>query len=152
MKLAEALIVKADLQGKLNYLSSRLYNNALIAEGEIPAENPTELIKETENTVKEIIRITALINLTNVKAKWEGKSITELLAEREYRKKEISILRSFLDEASMIGSRTRGSEIKIISTVPVKEIQKNLDGKSAELRKLDIKIQELNWTTDLIEE
>ena len=42
------------------------------------------------------------------------------------------------------------TEIKIVSTVPVSEIQKTVDGLSKELRNVDEKIQELNWTTELV--
>ena len=41
-------------------------------------------------------------------------------------------------------------EIKIDSTVDVAKLQKDLDALSKELRLLDQKIQEINWTTDLI--
>lgn len=41
-------------------------------------------------------------------------------------------------------------EIKIDSTVDVAKLQKDLDALSKELRELDQKIQEINWTTDLI--
>ena len=42
-------------------------------------------------------------------------------------------------------------EIRIRSTVDVREQQKKLDALSKDLRELDVKIQGLNWTTDLIE-
>ena len=43
------------------------------------------------------------------------------------------------------------SEIKIISTVNVANLQKELDQKSKALRELDGKIQAANWTTELKE-
>lgn len=42
------------------------------------------------------------------------------------------------------------TEIKIVSTVSVSEIQADLDELSKQLRTTDEKIQELNWTTELI--
>ena len=42
------------------------------------------------------------------------------------------------------------TEIKIVSTVSVSEIQADLDELSKQLRITDEKIQELNWTTELI--
>ena len=42
------------------------------------------------------------------------------------------------------------TEIKIVSTVPVSELQKTVDSLSKELRTVDEKIQELNWTTELV--
>ena len=46
MKLAEALQERADIVNNIERLQSRIRNNALVQEGEEPAENPKELIKE----------------------------------------------------------------------------------------------------------
>ena len=43
MKLAEALQERADLNRKIEQLNNRLSNNALVQEGEEPAENPEKL-------------------------------------------------------------------------------------------------------------
>ena len=66
-------------------------------------------------------------------------------------KQRLSLMRSFLDNASATVDRYSRSEIVIKSTVPVAKLQKQVDDLSKELRELDEKIQELNWTTDLIE-
>ena len=42
MKLAEALQERADLNRRIAGLSSRLADNALVQEGERPAEDPAE--------------------------------------------------------------------------------------------------------------
>ena len=42
-------------------------------------------------------------------------------------------------------------EIKIRSAVPVKDFQKQVDQGAKELRQLEERIQELNWTTELLE-
>ena len=50
MKLAEALIERADLQKRFDQLEERLQNNALVQEGEKPAEDP-EALKELQDYV-----------------------------------------------------------------------------------------------------
>ena len=45
--------------------------------------------------------------------------------------------------------RTAG-EIKVKSSVNVRELQKQVDGLSKELRQLEEIIQEKNWTTELL--
>ena len=77
--------------------------------------------------------------------------MTEMLARRDALKLKLSILRSFLDTASSTVDRYSRSEIVIQSTVSVAKLQKQVDGLSKDLRELDEKIQELNWTTDLME-
>lgn len=64
--------------------------------------------------------------------------------------KKVRVLRDFLNTASDRVTRMTRTEIKIVSTVPVTEIQKTVDGLSKELRNVDEKIQELNWTTELV--
>jgi hypothetical protein len=72
-----------------------------------------------------------------------------MLARRDALTLRLRILRDFADHASQTGRRARGTEIKIISTVNVKSLQKELDNLSRELRLLDNTIQALNWSTDL---
>ena len=65
-------------------------------------------------------------------------------------KKDVNIMRSFLNNASSKIDRYSKTEIIIKSTVDISEYQKKLDVISKELRQIDEKIQELNWTTELI--
>ena len=55
-----------------------------------------------------------------------------------------------VNEASATARRATRSEIKILSTVNVAELQKTVDLTAKELRQLDNAIQQANWTTDLL--
>ena len=55
-----------------------------------------------------------------------------------------------MDKASEKVSRYSKTEIRILSTVSVSDLQKEVDKLSKELRETDETIQGLNWTTDLI--
>ena len=59
-------------------------------------------------------------------------------------------MRDNLKTASDRDTRMTTTDRKIYSTVPVTEIQKTVDGLAKELRTVDEKIQELNWTTELV--
>ena len=149
MKLAEALLIRGDLQNKIYEMRTRLSNNAIVQEGEKTAENPEELLNQTEALFSQLEKLITKINLTNALIEKDGKTMTELLAKRDCLKQKISMYRSFLSEASMTAKRARGSEIKVMSSVSVAELQKEIDKKSKELRTLEIEIQELNWTNEL---
>lgn len=151
MKIAEALIERADIQKRISQLSVRLQNNALVQDGEKPAEEPIELLAELDRLVRRLCELVAQINLTNAKTEVDGMSVTEMLSLRDALSKKADILRDFLNVASSKSMRNRGSEIVIKSTVSVSEIQKNVDSISKQLREIDTKIQGINWTTDLIE-
>ena len=75
----------------------------------------------------------------------------ELLARRDCCRGQLGIWRNFLSCASATVSRRTVGEIKIRSAVPVKDFQKQVDQGAKELRQLEERIQELNWTTELLE-
>lgn len=150
MKLATALAERSDIQNRINTISVRLDNNAKVQEGDVPAEDPKALMEELDRLIVRLEDLVARINLTNSGTVYEGKAITEFLAHRDCLKKKVRVLRDFLNTASDRVTRMTRTEIKIVSTVPVTEIQKTVDGLSKELRNVDEKIQELNWTTELV--
>ena len=150
MKLAEALQERADLGRGVQQLQQRLENNAMVQEGESPAEDPAELLAELDGCIGALEQIVARINLTNCRTVVEGKSLTELLARRDALKLKLSAYRSLAQSASHLGHRGMRSEIKWLSTVNVRELQKRVDQLAKELRALDNAIQAANWATELI--
>ena len=149
MKLATALSQRAALQTKLSELSTRLNNNAKTQEGEKPAEDPEELLQQTDRILVQLEDLIARINLRNSRTVDGGVTLTELLAKRDVLSKRLSVMRSFLDSSSEKVTRYAKTEIKIVSTVDVAQLQKQTDALSADLRALDERIQTLNWTVDL---
>ncbi len=149
MKLAEALQERADLNRKVQQLRSRLMDNALVQEGEKPAEDPAALLKDYEKALAALEDITAKINLTNCKTVVAGKTLTELIAHRDALTQQAGTLRDLAQAASRTYQRATRSEIKIMSAVDVQALQKKADQLSKELRLLDNTIQQTNWTVEL---
>lgn len=152
MKLAEALQERADLNRRMAQLKSRLLTNALVQEGEQPAEDPTELLAEYDSCAARLEQLMARINRTNCAAAVEGETLTQLLARKDALTLRVSAYREMVTAASHTAHRATRSEIKIFSTVNVKELQKQADNIARELRLLDNKLQQANWTVDLMEE
>lgn len=150
MKLATALSRRADLQGKLNEIEKRLVANSKVQEGEQPSENPVELIAEKDRILSELENLIIRINLTNSKVEYNNITVTEMLAKRDCLKQNIAIMRNFLNSANDKVNRYSKSEIAIKSTVDVAEYRRKVDVLCKELRELDEKIQEINWTTELM--
>ena len=149
MKLAEALQERADLNRSIQQLESRLAANAIAQEGEAPAEDPRDLLAQLDRSIDRLEELTAAINLANSRTVHQGETLTQMIARRDALTLRLRILRDFADHASQTGRRARASEIRIVSTVNVKALQKELDNLSRELRLLDNTIQSLNWSTDL---
>ena len=82
----------------------------------------------------------------------EGETLTQLLARKDALTLRVSAYREMVTAASHTAHRATRSEIKIFSTVNVKELQKQADDIARELRLLDNKLQQANWTVDLMEE
>lgn len=149
MKLAEALQERADLNSKINELRSRLSNNATVQEGESPAENPAELLSQLDECAARLEELIARINATNCATVTERGTLTELIARRDCLTLRLSAYRNLVDEASCLAPRATRTEIKIVSAVDVKKLQKQADELAKELRLVDNLIQQSNWLTEL---
>jgi hypothetical protein len=151
MKLAEALILRSDLQKRIEQLKNRLRNNVMVQEGDRPSEEPEVLLKEFDDCLLELTDIIKRINRTNNTTKFnEEWTLSDALAERDKLWEKRLILSHVAEAASVKQDRYSRTEIKYISLVNVKELQKQIDKLSKEFRELDTKIQGLNWTIDLI--
>jgi len=151
MKLALALSERADIQSRITNLAERLNRNAKVQEGEEPTEDPIALMKEMESLYEKLEVLITRINHTNNETRCGEVFLTDLLARRDCLDGRINKLRSFLKNASdLTGRYYSKAEIKTYSTVSVPELQQKVDGLSKEYRLLDDKIQEINWTTELI--
>ena len=151
MKLALALSERADLQEKIGDLAARMNKNAKIQEGETPSEDPNDLIRELDSCYARLETLISKINHTNNATLVDGVSLVDLLAKRECLLGKIQKMKAFLHKSSdLIDRYYTKSEVRIYSTVPVAELQEKLDVLCKEYRNLDDKIQEINWTTELI--
>lgn len=151
MKLAQALILRADTQKRIEQLKVRLLSNAKTQENEKPSEDPKLLLKELDRLTSELFRLICSINLTNSSAKFDGMSLTEMIAKKDALVLKANVLREFATSASQKVDLYSNSEIKILSTVDVAALQKQVDALSKEIRELEMKLQEANWSVDLVE-
>ncbi len=150
MKLAEALSIRKDLQTRIEQLKVRIINNVRIQEGEQPAEDPTDLMKDLDSCLKQLEELIYRINVTNMHAKSGDKTLTQLMAERDVLTKRVQVLREVFNQASSSSERYSRSEIKYVTTIDVKAMGKQLDKLSSQLRSLDVEIQSINFATELM--
>jgi len=150
MKLAEALNLRADISMRISQLSERLNANSKVQEGEQPSEDPMELLAELDRLTEQLSSLISRINLTNSSTVHEGKTLTEMIAEKDTLSLKSSIIRSFLTAATVKIERYSNKEIKIFSTVNIRDMQKRSDELSERIRKLNVSIQQLNWSTELM--
>lgn len=149
MKLAEALSLRKDLQARIEQLKVRLLNNIKVQEGEQPTEDPQELMAELNGCLDQLEKLIFRINATNMLTVHEGKTITQLNAERDVLKMRVDLLRNVSNSASQLNNRYSRTEIKTVATIEVKPLRKQIDKLAEALRQIDLKIQTLNFTTEL---
>ena len=150
MKLAEALQERADLNRKIDELRERLSNNVLVQEGETTMEDPNELIAQLDAAIARLDELMARINKTNSATVDGGASVTELIARRDALRLQSRVYRDAVSQASQTARRARGTEIRVLSAVDVRALQKKADALAQELRQTDNRIQALNWSTELL--
>ncbi|ABN64997.1 predicted protein [Scheffersomyces stipitis CBS 6054] len=158
MQLAEALRLRKDYLSRLQQLKERISNNCVVQEGDMPPESVEELTREYVELNTELTDLISKINITNTHIKFafsedeNVKTLTEALAERDKLKREVEMHRLVVTNCSQRTHMYSRSEIKMVRTVNVKEVQKKVDMLSKSLRILDDKIQHENWSNVIYEE
>lgn len=161
MKLAEALRLRSDYGQRLEDLHRRVERNMIVQEGDEPQEDPSKLTKEYDEVCSQLVKLVSSINLINaeIKIKYDirGRALQEMtmtqaLAERDILKKKIQMYRSTADGARLDQKFSYFKlEIKFRAVLEIPPIQKTIDDLSANLRGLDVKIQEANWLEEYTE-
>ena len=151
MKLAEALAERADCQKKIEKLKDRLASCARVQEGEQPIEDPNSLLTELRATHLKMMDLATRINRTNAATPFDpGPTLSDALAQRDHLAALRASLVRVVEAASIRADRMTRSEVKYVSAVSVRELQAEADQAAQSHRKLDSRIQELNWLTDLL--
>ncbi len=152
MKLAEALLLRADAQKRIDQLCARLKRMAQVQEGDNPPEDPQKLFNELEGIFAQLEKLIQQINRTNANTPFaEGMMLTDALAQRDLLLLRRSTLQTILNEASGVQHRYGRAEIRYVVTVDVRQLQAQIDDLSRQHRLLDTAIQRLNWTVDVLE-
>lgn len=150
MKLAEALIERADSQRRVEQLKQRLNQNAQYQEGEEPAESPEALLAEYRQAATKLEQLIVKINLANNRIQLEsGQLMVEALAKRDRLKAEHNTLINLADAATQTFDRYSRSEIKTLAAIDVKNIRKQIDEIAKQHRQLDTQIQQANWLSEI---
>lgn len=151
MKLAEALIERAEIQKKNGQLIKRIQDNVKVQEGDLPAEKYETLIDEYEKNMIRFLELVQRINETNSKTAFnEEMNISDAIARRDYLGSRIGAYRGIYEASTIKLDRYNRHEVKFVRCISVTEIQDKINTLSKEYRELDTKLQGLNWTIDLL--
>jgi hypothetical protein len=150
MKIAEALILRSDLNKKLLSLRQRIGSYSVVQEGQTPHEDPVVLIKQAVGVIDELREMMVSIDRANQRATIaDGITIAEALAKRFAYLQQHSMLTGAIEGSKKEPDRYSAREIKWIATIDVAGTQKQIEDLAKKIRDLNIKIQEANWKAEL---
>ena len=150
MKLAEALMLRADIQKDLAWCKTQMVKGALVQEGERPGEDPNELVQRVEDRSAQLEALITRINEVNLVSRdGAGRSLTQLMARRDMLRLKHGIYSDAHSEATDRQSRYGASEIKWKASFGAVEMRKRIEAIAAELRSLNVTIQQMNWSVEI---
>jgi hypothetical protein len=146
MKLAELLNERKAVKEEIKKTKQRLELSAKVQEGDKdPAESPEELKQILIQLFEKLRKLIVKINRTNVDVLIEGKSIMEMIAERDKNIAVAAALHGLAEDATPREARFSRNEIRFLPVVNIKELRKEADVYSKKGREIDNKIQAGNW-------
>jgi hypothetical protein len=150
MKLAESLLVRAEMKKKLASLRERVASNAVVQQGETPHEDPMELMKVANGVLVELEELVLQIDAANMATKLpDGRSLAKLIAQRDKLAQQHSLIQVAITGTKKEPDRYSMKEIKWVTTLSVAGLQKQSDDLSRQLRELNAQIQEANWRVEI---
>ncbi|WP_122899399.1 DIP1984 family protein [Acinetobacter sp. B51(2017)] len=151
MKLAEALLLRSDLQTKLVSLQQRINSNVVVQEGDQPSEDPTALLAEAFQVNSELHRLIRRIHQTNAQAQTiNGNALLGVLNQRDLLTQQHRIVQQAIEHTRRDNARYSSSEIRWLKTVSVQQLQQQADDISKQLRLNNLEIQASNWQIELL--
>ena len=152
MKLAEALLIRSDMQKKLAQIKGRIRSNVKVQEGDTPNGDPNALMVDASQIITELSVLIERIHRTNAIAKNNnGQSMLTLLIERDTLEMRHKLLVDAIAATHTETDRYSHREIKYNVMVSVASLQKQADDIAMKLRQINIVIQSNNWQIDLVE-
>jgi hypothetical protein len=150
VKLAEAIMMRADMQVRLSRLRERVEANAKVQEGDQPQEEPKELLRQALALASEIEQLVLRINIRNTEAALpDGRTITAALAQRDRLALQHATLLAAIAATKPSVDRYSSREIRWVATLSVVDLEGQAERVARELRELNMRIQEANWLHDL---
>ena len=152
MKLADALLLRSDMNKKLASLTERIKGNCRVQDGEKPGEDPQKLLEEAFRIIQELEQLVGRINRTNlVVLLSNGKTMMEAIAERDRLATQHRLLKSAAEACRIENNYYSNSEIKWKPVLKVDSLEKQADDIAKKIRELNSAIQETNWTHELVD-
>mgnify|MGYP000313663590 FL=1 len=127
MKLAEALLLRRDLNNRLFQLRNEISSSVLVQEGDTLDRSITELFKEYDEINQQYSELVVAINRKNATASLADSALLlmEALEQREQLRRKHALLTQALDETKA-APRMGRNEIRLVRTIDTKTDRKSV--------------------------
>lgn len=150
MKLAQALLLRGDIQKKIASLRERIAKNVLVQEGDAPHEDPNQLLHEAVSAMAELQNLVIAINTANLNHRLpDGRTLTEAMAARDALIQQHALWQAAISATQREPDRYSAREIKWTTMIDVAKLQKQSEDIARQIRELNGTIQETNWKIEL---
>jgi hypothetical protein len=152
MFLAEALLKKAVLKKELEALEQRMSESARIPYDAAPVDDYLILLNSYRSKESELLEISLRILATNSSTEFrEGETISQAIIRRDSLKCAVNMYNKLLGAATGGGRGLFSNrDVKYKRVVDMDMLRANMDNTAMQYRELDVKLQQLNWNTDLL--
>lgn len=172
MKLAEALLLRAEMTEQLLRLGKRLAKNCRTEKGQKTAESPHTLLEDALRLVREREALILRINRAKLQAKLpNGMTLMEALARRDRLEGERALVLEIISKSEVVntarkknkapswmaailrealgGEPTKGCEIRQFCLLDIPRLQARVDNLTRQIREVNALIQAANWRITL---
>lgn len=151
MKLAEALMLRADLKKKYLDLMTRAQENASVYEGQTPPESVLLLLTEADNIRQELNEQIVKINAANQKTVMpDGRTLSAWITDKDSVSEHRNQLKQVVKNAAGEKRFSFGREKLCVATFSIADLQKTIDFLSSQVSYMEREIQKVNWVTDYV--
>lgn len=151
MKLAEALVLRADLQKKLENLKKRLANSVRKLDDIQVIEDPAALKLEADESITVLYSLIDLIYRTNQSVILPSRqSMVTVLAKRDELVERRKLLDYIINKSLLDSGLYFNERGKWQPAIDISAYQKQMDDIAMQIRRLNLDIQQTNWQVDLV--
>lgn len=151
MKLAEALVLRADLQKKLENLKKRLANSVRKLDDIQVIEDPAALKLEADESITVLYSLIDLIYRTNQSVILPSRqSMVTVLAKRDELVERRKLLDYIINKSLLDSGLYFNEHGKWQPAIDISAYQKQMDDIAMQIRRLNLDIQQTNWQVDLV--
>lgn len=152
IKLAEALLIKAEYEERLESLRSRLMVSAKVQDGNFPPEDPETLMADVQTCLDTLASLSKRISITQSQTLLVSRqTLADAIVDQEILLKKQSIYQSIIEAGIIPPDTYQGSNMRWLVTVNLAGLNRRIEEMIKEYRLLETEIQKVGWSTELVD-